>query len=426
MLQSILVGAQVWETETMAPMPEARANSAIAGAIVNGTPCIYSFAGIDSTKIWSGISNRSFRYITGFDVWYEIPALPMEIEVIAAGASTVKNKIYIMGGYTVKQNGSEVSSDQNFEFDPVNIEYVEKAKIPRAIDDQVQCVWRDSLIYVISGWSNTTNVNDVQIYNPSNDTWLDGTPVPDNSAYKVFGASGEIIGDTIYYAGGTGILGFNFELVPYLRKGVINPDNPAEIEWILEENDLALGYRMGATTYKDQVLWIGGSLVSYNYDGIAYNGSGGVSATERILTYSPQTGSLIESNNVIPPTMDLRGIGKVSDQEYYIIGGMENDQKVTNRCYLLKDVEMPSSTKTIKKQRLEIQPNIISDYFEIIYPSGINKKGFLTVHDLQGSLILQQEIDRNIQLLTEDWKKGMYLISLEIEGNLWQSNVVKP
>ena len=39
------------------------------------------------------------------------------------------------------------------------------ADIPKAIDDQVQAVWQDSLIYVITGWSNTTNVVDVQASN---------------------------------------------------------------------------------------------------------------------------------------------------------------------------------------------------------------------------------------------------------------------
>ena len=53
------------------------------------------------------------------------------------------------------------------------------APIPIPIDDHVQAVWRDSLIYVITGWSNNTNVAAVQIYDPALDQWSVGTPGPE-------------------------------------------------------------------------------------------------------------------------------------------------------------------------------------------------------------------------------------------------------
>ena len=75
-------------------------------------------------------------------------------------------------------------------------------------------VYKDSLIYVVTGWSGSgfsgTNVANVQIYNPANDTWSVGTPVPNTNQYKAFGASGIIVEDTIYYFGGAKISGFNF------------------------------------------------------------------------------------------------------------------------------------------------------------------------------------------------------------------------
>lgn len=90
----------------MAPMPMAISNNAVTAATVNGVPHVFSFSGIDSTKIFSGISLKSFRYNTQTDSWDTIAPLPDTRGKIAAGASTVKNKIYIIGGYYVFPNGS--------------------------------------------------------------------------------------------------------------------------------------------------------------------------------------------------------------------------------------------------------------------------------------------------------------------------------
>ena len=151
------------------------------------------FAGIDETKAYSGIHKKAFRYNTQTQIWDEIAELPSGNGRIAAGASLVKNKIYIIGGYHVASNYNEVSSNKVHVFDPESNTYeADGTPIPLAIDDQVQAVWRDSLIYVISGWSNTANVANVQIYNPSSDTWSNGTSLPNSSNYKVFGGSGSI------------------------------------------------------------------------------------------------------------------------------------------------------------------------------------------------------------------------------------------
>ncbi len=328
-----------WELDTLPNMPFRISNNAVTEAWVDGVPHIFSFAGIDSSKFSSGITNRSFRLNLEANEWDTIPPLPMTYDVIAAGASRVKDKIYVIGGYTVLP-GTEISFDNVHIYDPQSNTYTAGTPIPRAIDDQVQAVWRDSLIYVVTGWSQTNNYPDVQIYDPANDEWLEGTPTPNNNFYKAFGASGTIIGDTIYYAGGTAYFTNDFfepfRLVPYLRIGVINPDTPTEIEWSYIEDSLALGYRMAATNFEGKAMWIGGGLVSYNYNGIAYNGSGGVEATDRILTYTPQDSTLSEAFGYIPKVMDLRGVAKIADNEFVIAGGMVENQEVSDQCFAFK------------------------------------------------------------------------------------------
>jgi len=175
----------------LSDMPERVTNQAVAFAEVDGEGFVYSFAGLDSTKLFSGIHQKGFKYDVANDTWQEIDPLPSGNGRIAAGASLVKDKIYIIGGYEVFEDDSEISVDLVHVYDPATDTYLPDASpIPLAIDDHVQAVWRDSLIYVVTGWSNTTNVPNVQIYNPAEDEWTAGTPVPDNNTYKVFGSSG--------------------------------------------------------------------------------------------------------------------------------------------------------------------------------------------------------------------------------------------
>ena len=105
-------------------MPEAVSNNAVVAAPVDGTMYVYSFSGIDSTKIWSGIHKKAWRYNTQTQIWEAIPELPSGNGRIAAGASLIKDKIYIIGGYEVFPNGSEVSYDQVHIYDPATNSYL--------------------------------------------------------------------------------------------------------------------------------------------------------------------------------------------------------------------------------------------------------------------------------------------------------------
>ena len=202
---SITFSQTGWTWTEINSMPERISNNAVTqGVDGSGNINVYSFSGIDSTKLYSGINLKSYRYNVTTALWETIASLPDGQGKIAAGASTIKNKIYIIGGYHVNANGSEVSSAKVHVYDPTTNTYLlDGAEIPVPIDDHVQAVWRDSLIYVVTGWSNNNNVPDVQIYDPAHDNWLIGTATPNITQYKMFGASGVIIGDTIYYNGGS-------------------------------------------------------------------------------------------------------------------------------------------------------------------------------------------------------------------------------
>lgn len=325
-----------WTWTQKADMPFQIANNAVSHGEMSGNPYVFSFGGIDTTKIYTGINKRAFRYDVTNDNWDEIDTLPVVLPLIASSANTVKNKVYLIGGYHVYSNGSETSSDEVIIYDPETDNYLPNGTaIPIPIDDQTQAVWKDSLIYVISGWSNSGNVSSVQIYNPELDTWAAGTSVPDNNNYKVFGSSGFIIGDTIFYYGGASHSG-SFPARDRLRKGVINPADPTQITWTLEEDAPNTNYRSACVSYGDNIFWIGGSETSYNYNGIAYNGSGGVPPAYTISRYDAQSQVWYEGAGSPFGVMDLRGVGQVDATSWVICGGMEDGQEVSNRTFLLE------------------------------------------------------------------------------------------
>jgi hypothetical protein len=390
-------------------MPEAVSNNAVASATVDDTTYIYSFAGIDTSRDWFGIHLKGFRYNVQSQVWDTIAPLPdPNGGKIAAGASNVKGKIYIIGGYHVASNYSEISSAKVHIYDPTTNSYLpDGADIPVAIDDQVQAVWRDSLIYVITGWSNSNNVNNVQIYNPSTDTWTTGTPVPNNSQYKVFGGSGTIVGDSIYYIGGARF-GFNFPATTILRKGYINPDNPAEITWEQESNPVAKGYRMAATQYNEQPIWIGGSDVTYNFDGIAYNGSGSVAPLGRIKMYDPSKGILAEFADLFPPLMDLRGVAELGENQYLLAGGMLAGPSVTNQTLLLTIDQLSDTDATITPaDNFTITPNPADQYFRLPPDTQADE---VQLYNAQGALILRHSIGDASVVPIDHIPSGQYFV----------------
>ena len=183
-------------------MPVTISNNAVVGFTDDGGDYIYSFGGIDGSKTISGITLRSFRYSIDENQWEELAALPDTMPKIAAAASLVKDKIYIIGGYHVFPDGHEKSSAKVHIFDPVNNQFLDNGSdIPTPIDDHVQAVWNDSLIYVVTGWSDSVNVNLVQVYTPGGH-WHYASSLPDQPGFKVFGSSGAIIDNQIFYAGG--------------------------------------------------------------------------------------------------------------------------------------------------------------------------------------------------------------------------------
>lgn len=343
--------------------------------------------------------------------------LPDTLGKVAAGASRINDTIYIVGGYHVFSNGNEVSSNKVHRFNVnTNSFMTDATNIPIAIDDHVQAVWRDSLIYIVTGWSNTTNIPKVQIYNPFNNSWSEGTATTNNNNYKSFGASGTIVGDTIYYFGGAS-LGFNFPAQNQLRQGYINPNDPTDITWDFEVLDAQIrGYRMACTHVGNQIHWIGGSNVTYNYDGIAYNNSGGVNPNNRDLYLDTDKSLSWTTNYTQDYPMDLRGVASINDSLKYIAGGMLANQVVTDKVYQLKwNYSLTEVTEKSINFSTSIFPNPVNkNSFITIETKGLlNNEGTINLFNLNGQILHSSLLKSNNTVIEiPNLNSGIYYIEI--------------
>lgn len=397
-----------WTWTPMADMPMRTANNAVAAYnSLTGQSYLYSFGGIDSTKTAAGIHQRVFAMSFLSNSWSELAQIPDTMGKIAMSANYVKGKIYLIGGYHVLANGNEISSDKVHVFDPgLNVFEADAAPIPVPIDDQVQCVYKDSLIFVVTGWSQNTNKPDVQIFDPTLNQWSAGTSTPNNNFYKAFGASGYIVGDTLYYFGGT-TSGFSFTAKDFMRKGYINPNDPTDITWsMMDPAPGGAGYRTACSASGQTVFWVGGSSTSYNFDGIAYDGSGGVEPETRILHLNSPTNNYQNNNSEPYGVMDLRGIGELGSNRWLICGGMDSSQVVSNRTFLLMN-----PTLSVNENIKQIDLNVY--YSELGIDIKSEKPIDFILYSTDGKVVAIKKNCSHWTLLNDEFRKGIYILQSE-------------
>lgn len=412
----ILASVELWaqpniKATQLTDMPIPIANNAVVAAKVNGRDYVYSFGGIGTGLTYGKISQLAFRYDVVADSWDTLPPLPDTLGKIASAASYVNGKIYIIGGYHVFPNGDEISSSRVHVFDPATNTYLpDAAPVPLPIDDHVQAVWRDSLIYVVAGWSNTGHVTNVHIFNPTTDTWSVGAPIPNTYDYRAFGASGVFIGDTLYYMGGART-GLAYPAAPELRKGVIDPSDPTQITWSYQVFFNTAGYRMAPAVLGDWAVWLGGSSATYNYNAAAYDGSGVVFPENRILLYNPALDSLAIYTDSMPlPTMDHRGVGQLNGYKFIVCGGILGNAVVSNRTHLY-EIDAPTAINVIEGSLgAKVYPIPAKDKLVVELPLAAR----LILTDLSGKQVLVNYTESGlVELDVSHIEKGYYLLRLE-------------
>ncbi|WP_423929140.1 Kelch repeat-containing protein [Candidatus Palauibacter sp.] len=317
------------------PLPMPVANNAVAAIETSAGWAVFSFLGIDSTKLWSGVMTASFRWDLGSPAWRAIEPPPGPGR-LAATAQAFHGRIFLFGGYTVAEDGGEQSRPEVDVLDPETGRWTRAAPMRTPVDDAISGVWRDSLIFLVSGWHDSDNVAAVQIYDPARDAWTQATPIP---GPPVFGHAGGVADDAIVYIDGARVQtdprAFVLEMSSWL--GRIDPADPTLIAWQRLPDHPGPGlYRAAASGTGSRLVFSGGSDNPYNYNGIGYDGRP-AEPWSGAFAFDPATGAWSELSAPDTPTMDHRGI-VIADGRAFIVGGMTAGQRVTDR---VTEVRLP-------------------------------------------------------------------------------------
>ncbi|MGD8322184.1 MAG: kelch repeat-containing protein [Gemmatimonadota bacterium] len=316
------------------PLPSPVTNNAVAAVRTDSGVSVFSFLGMDSTKAWGGVTGAAYRWDVGTDGgWRTVPSVPGPGR-LAATAQAVRGKIYVMGGYTVARDGRERTVSDVDVYDPATDTWSRGADIPVPVDDAVSGVWRDSLIVLVSGWHDTSNVGDVQWYDPAADRWSAGTPI---AGTPVFGHTGTVVGDEIVYVDGVRVADGDprFALNDDDWVGRVTPDGPGAVEWSTLPPHPPPGlYRAAGGALGRLALFVGGTSNPYNYDGVGYDGTP-AEPIRQVLAFAPGAGEW--RTLAAPPlaTMDHRNLG-VAGGMVFLVGGMEAGQKVSGKVWFAR------------------------------------------------------------------------------------------
>jgi N-acetylneuraminic acid mutarotase len=192
---------------TKASMHTARASAGVA--TVNGI--IYAIGGthtqnVSDTEGFSVTINATEAYDPATDAWTEKASMPTSKG--SFGTAVYQNKIYCIGGEILWKNDQHITN-ANEVYDPETDTWETRAPMPTArYGFEANVV--DGKIYLIGGWNQSATSNhvdksaQVDMYDPSSDTWATGSPIPtavagyasavvDNKIYVISGVAGGTI-----------------------------------------------------------------------------------------------------------------------------------------------------------------------------------------------------------------------------------------
>jgi hypothetical protein len=309
------------------PLPEPVTNNAVAVVEAAGREHIVSLLGLGPGKTWRDLRSGGYLHVVGADGWEALPEIPDGQGRLAATVATLAGGIFIFGGYTVAEDGSESSTPYAYRLDVVDRSYQRLADMPTPVDDSVTLVHRDRYVYLVSGWHDVDNVALVQYYDLVENRWRQATPFPGTPVFGHAGAieDGHMLicdGVRVVHESGQGKYAPSDEC----WLGKIDEQAPERIDWTpVPAHPGPPRYRSAAIASERGFLFVGGSSNPYNYDGIGYDGR--PSEPESDLLWFDRRRNRWRTE-VGPAVMDLRALA-VTTGGTFVIGGMRARQTVS-------------------------------------------------------------------------------------------------
>ncbi|GJL97226.1 MAG: hypothetical protein DHS20C06_10430 [Hyphobacterium sp.] len=326
------------QVRRIAQLPHAVSNNAVAAIEMAGQTHAFSFAGLRSGKDWSDVTANAYACALDTAQCNEIAGLPDGIGRLASIAATAGEHIYIFGGYTVGEDGSERSTPEVWQFDPVSTSYTRMADLPLPVDDSVALVYENRYVYLVTGWHDHDNVANTQMLDTQTGEWSEATGWPGS---PVFGHAGGILERQILICGGVEVvppiadgMRRTFELYDACWRGDIDPLDPTHIDWTSAQIPGAARYRaaMAGSERLDGFVVIGGTENPYNYDGVGYDGM--PSEPVDLIIVDRQNAVERITRPGLAGSMDHRGLIEWRSG-FVTLGGMTDGQVVSNEVRMV-------------------------------------------------------------------------------------------
>lgn len=323
-------------------MPEPHANNAVALAPSEVGATIWSFNGLRSGKLHTDVSNAAFQCALPETTCRVAGEVPVADGRLASTAVFLYDRIFLFGGYTVEEDGTEVSTPEVFAFNPETEEYQRRADMPVPVDDAVAFHFGNRYIALVSGWHDDGNVAVTQIFDTWEDVWLASADYP---GAPVFGHSGGAVGNKFVVVDGVAVIGEKdgrrqFGAVDEAWLGEIEENDPTEISWRrLPAHPGGALYRMAAIgdPANNRIVFYGGGDNPYNYNGIGYDGVP-AKASDLLFAFDLESEQWVRLGHTGRPSMDHRGL-MIWDGAYWTLGGMNNDGEVIGDLVKIEIVE---------------------------------------------------------------------------------------
>lgn len=269
---------------SIASMPTPRSNCGIA--VYQNK--IYCIGGSISNGVTTGVNEV---YDPSTNSWATKNPLPTPRYGLDANA--VNGKIYLIGGFesaSIIATYAENVSSINEVYDPSSDLWTKESPLPVAISDYASAVFDDK-IYVIGN----SNENLTQIYTPETDTWTYGAPVPTTSAGYYLGGAGATTGvfapKRIYVLGGeeAGLMGSSLGTTL-----IYDPENDT---WSSGTPMPTARSNIGVAVVNDVLYAIGGEINWGGYTGAneQYTPAESIPSSTSMLTPTPTSTVQVQS-----------------------------------------------------------------------------------------------------------------------------------
>jgi N-acetylneuraminic acid mutarotase len=309
-------------------LPEPVSNNAVAAVRGDDREYIVSLFGLGPGKTWRDLRADGDLHEVGTDRWRPLPPVPDRRGRLASMAVAVGGAVYVFGGYTVAEDGSESSTPEVFRLQVPDGRYERLADMPIPVDDTVALVYADRYVYLASGWHDVDNVALVQVYDTRENRWRRATGWPGT---PVFGHAGAIAGHRMLVCDGVRVVSEpgrgRYAPSDECWQGTIDPENPLAIAWQrAPAHPGPARYRMAAFAQAGRFVFVGGSANPYNYDGVGYDGRPS-EPSAGLLVFDAAGGAWSAADG--PAVMDLRAVA-VTSEGIHVIGGMRGGQRVAS------------------------------------------------------------------------------------------------